>query len=658
MDIIPPVKGGIILHSSCMDNNFDTDTVRAFLKKTPPFRFLTETELDSVFTTLQSTFYPKGTVILKQDSTPSEFLHIIYQGEVKVTRTTKDGGVIFIDLRGEGDTIGFLSLLSGDRAKANVIAIEDTLCYLMEKKTAVSLFASNSAFSDYIITSHLEQYVEKPYKTMGRPLLHFTSSNKLLYKTRIGDLAIKDAAIIQADATIQEAAITMSDGGVSSLIIVNQQENPVGIITDRDLRQKVVAAGRAPSDSVQKIMTSSLVMVDSQAYYFEAILKMLQHNIHHLIVMHNGKLKGIFSNHDLMILQGTSPLTIVRDIESQHSVEGLISESRNINGVISHLLTVGAKASEITRIITEINEQLLRRLLQLTENKLGPPPVPFCWIVFGSEGRKEQTYKTDQDNAILYADPLPETDTRRIDDYFSSFAEHMRDALLQCGFPPCPGNYMATNPQWRQPLKTWEDYFSQWIATPTSEAVLSSCIVFDFRPVYGDFTLADRLKNHLLHKLEGKDIFLRHMAQLSIQVRSPVGFFRTFAVEKSGKYKNKMNLKFTCLAPIINIVRLFSLESRIPETATMERMQALKNTHTILKEFGDELENAFEFISLLRIRLQHEQIEKGLEPDNYLDPKQLNMYERRVLKQSCQLIAKLQDIINKRYNPGTGSILS
>ncbi len=641
-----------------MDSHNDTDNVRDFLKKHPPFRFLTETELDRVVTSLQSTLYPKGTYILKQDGTPSEFLHIIYRGEVKVTRMTEGGEEMFIDLRGEGDTIGFLSMLSGDRAKANVIALEDTLCYLMEKKTAVSLFASNSAFSEHLITSHLEHYVEKPLETIGRRLLHFTSSNRLLYKTRIGDLTIKEAATIQDDATIQEAAAKMSDRSVSSLIIVNQQRSPVGIITDRDLRQKVVASGRAPSESVRSIMTASLVKVDSQDYYFEAILKMLQHNIHHLIVMHNGSLKGIFSNHDLMMLQGTSPLTIVRDIESQQSVEGLVSESRNINGVISHLLTVGAKASEITRIITEINERLLRKLLQLTENKLGSPPVAYCWMVFGSEGRKEQTYKTDQDNAILYADPPAGMDPHKIEEYFSSFAELMRDSLQRCGFPLCPGNYMASNPQWRQPLTIWEQYFSQWIATPTSEAVLSSCIVFDFRPVHGDFTLADRLRNHLLLKLQGQDIFLKLMAQLSIQVRPPLGFFGTFVVEKSGTYKNKLNLKFTCLAPIINIVRLFSLESRIPETSTLERIQALKSSHQIMAEFGDELERAFEFISLLRIRLQHEQIQKGQEPDNYLNPKELSTFEKKIFKESCQLIAKLQDMINKRYNPGTGSILS
>ncbi len=640
-----------------MDNDNWTIRAREFLEKTPPFQFLEPSDLDRLAESIQPMSYAKGTRILSQDGPPSAFLQVIYQGAVKVTRTTENSEEMFIDLRGEGDTIGFLSLLSGDRAKANVVAIEDTLCLLIDKETVLHLIASNPFFSEYFITSHLTQYVEKPLALAGTRLLHYTSSNKLLYKTHIGDLALKEVVMVRDSATIGEAAREMSDRGVSSLVIVNHDESPVGIITDRDLRSKVVAVGRDPSEPVRNIMTTSLIKVDAEDYFFEAILKMLEHNIHHMIVVKNGRFIGTFSNHELMVLQGTSPLTIVRDIESQQTIEGLVTGSRGVDSIISHLLATGAKASEITRIITEINERLLRRLLELTEHKLGAPPVPFCWIVFGSEGRKEQTYKTDQDNAIIYADLPAAADPRAVETYFAAFAEHMKEALLRCGFPLCPGNYMASNPQWRQPLKTWERYFSAWIATPTSEAVLASCIIFDFRPVYGDFTLADRLKKHLLRTLEGRDIFLKLMANVAIQVRPPIGFFRTFVVEKSGEFKNQLNLKFTCLAPIINMVRLFSLEQRIPETSTLERIHALKKSHPVMKEFGDELEHAFEFLSLLRIRLQHEKKARGEEPTNYLNPKDLIPFERKLFKESCTLIAKLQEKINKQYNPGTGSIL-
>jgi len=386
-------------------------------------------------------------------------------------------------------------------------------------------------------------------------------------------------------------------------------------------------------------------------------MKIIKNSIHHIVVMESGSLRGILTNHDILVLQGTSPLSVVRDIEAQNTIEGLIPESGNINRIIALLLKEGAKASNITGIITEINDRLLKKILTISENTFGHPPVPYCWIVFGSEGRKEQTYRTDQDNAIIYADPVTEEQREAAGEYFQKFSEFVRDALVQCGFPLCHGNYMASNPTWRQPLSVWKDYFSQWISTPTPDAVLASCILFDFRPVYGDSALSERLREYLQTRLKNQDMFLKLMAQLTINLRPPIGLFKGFIVEKTGKHKNKLNLKFTCLAPLVNIVRLFSLESYSPETSTLDRIHSLKATHAIVGEFSEELEHAFEFLTMLKIRHQHEQIEQGQEPDNFITPKALSSFEQRVFKESCQLILKIQDMINKKYNPGTGSIL-
>lgn len=628
-----------------------------FLLNTPPFQNIDDADLKKVAQNLTAQFYPKGTLILKQDGPPSEFLHIIYKGGVKVYRTTEHGKEIIIDFRGEQDTIGFLSLLGRDRAKANVVAIEDTICYLMARESVLRLLESNPSFSEYFLQSHLEKYIEKPLGSMGSKPILYGSSNRLLFRTRLEDIALKEVITVRENASIQESALVMAGNKISSLIIVNGEGQPVGIVTDRDLRDRVVSQCRNFGEPVRNIMSPPTVRVDTQDVCFEAVLKMIQHNIHHVIVMRNGQLKGMLTNHDLMVLQGTSPLSIVKDIESQDTLEGLISESRNIDKVISLLLKEGAKASSITAIITEINDRLLQKLLETIEARLGQPPLPYCWIVFGSEGRKEQTYKTDQDNAIVYQDPKTDSEARAADAYFPRLAETMREALVQCGFPLCPGGYMAANPQWCQPSSVWEKYFSQWIHTPTSEAVLASCIVFDFRPVHGDFTLAQRLRSQLIKTLKNQDLFLKHMAQISVQVRPPLGFFRTFVVERSGEHKNELNLKFTCLAPLVNIVRLFSLENRIPETSTIERIHALNHRHSIMTEFGGDLEHAFEFLSFLRIRRQHARIGEGQEPDNYLNPRDLNNFERKVFKESCQLIAKIQEMINKKYNPGTGSIL-
>jgi CBS domain-containing protein len=313
------------------------------------------------------------------------------------------------------------------------------------------------------------------------------------------------------------------------------------------------------------------------------------------------------------------------------------------------LLKEGAKASNITMVITEINDRLVRKVLECAERKHGKPPVAYCWIGFGSEGRKEQTFKTDQDNAIIMADPANEAEAEAAKKYFSAFAEFVRDSLLQCGFPPCPANYMASNPQWCQPLKVWKKYFSTWISTPTPEAVLNSVAFFDFRPMYGETSLAEMLRDHLNALLKDEKVFLGYVANMAIKNQPPIGFFKYFVVDKGGAHKDELNLKIKGLAPLVDILRLFALEKGIRETSTMERIETLRSKHTIVEEYADDLEQAFEFITLLRIHHQYAQVSSGQAPDNFINPNRLSNLERRSIKEAFQLVAKIQAMIIELY---------
>ncbi|MGW8272385.1 MAG: DUF294 nucleotidyltransferase-like domain-containing protein [Thermodesulfovibrionales bacterium] len=629
------------------------EEVAGFLKSVPPFQFLDESVLENVATNLSMEFFPKNTVILTQDGPPSDSLRVIKKGGVKVSMRSDEGEEIVIDSRGEGDSFGFLSLLGKDRQRTTITAVEDTICYLLGKDKVISLLESNPAFTEYFLQSHFTKYIHKTYSEMRSKSLLYGGTDRLLFTTPVGELATKEVVTGAKDMTIQESAEKMSQHGISSLVVVEADGAPVGIVTDRDLREKVVAKGRSVLDPVSRIMSVSLIRSEARDYCFEALLKMIRYNIHHLLVVDAGKLKGVVTNHDLMMLQGTSPVSIAREIESQSTVEGLVPASNKINGMIALLLKEGAKASNITRIITEVNDRLVRKIIEMAEKKLGVAPVPYCWIVYGSEGRKEQTFKTDQDNALIYDDPESEEEAKEVEKYFSAFADFVINGLITCGFPKCPGDYMASNIKWRQPLRVWKDYFSQWISTPTPEAMLASVILFDFRPVHGDFSLAERLREHLMQSLRHKDMFLKFMSNLATSMRPPLGFFKTFVVEKSGEHKNEFNLKFTCIAPLINIVRLLSLEKNLAETSTLERIDALRDLHTIVREHGDELEHAFEFITLLRIHHQFDRIEAGMEPDNFINPDNLSNLQKRTLKESCQIISKVQDMIFRNYNPGT-----
>lgn len=619
-----------------------------FLKKEPPFQFLDDATLKSIAGSLSMEFYPKDTVILKQDGPPSDSLRIIKKGGVKVLMRAESGEDVVIDYRGEGDNFGFLSLIGRDKGKTTVIAIDDTICYTLYKDKVLKLLETSPAVTEYFM-SYLSRYVDRTYKEMQNRGI-FRSSDRFLFTTPAGDIATEVIAVDE-DTTIKEAAHVMVENKISSLIIRDKRNVPVGIVTDKDLREKVVAKGRSVSEPVKNIMTISLIRVDARDSCFEAVLKMIKYNIHHMLVIEDGNLKGIMTNHDLMLLQGTSPLSFANDIENQQSIEGLIAVSTKINNIVGILLKEGTRASNITKIITEINDRLVKKVLEIAERQHGRPPVPYCWIVFGSEGRKEQTFKTDQDNAVVYSDPESEEEEKVAKNFFAGFTSLVRDSLLKLGFPLCPADYMASNPHWCQPLRVWKRYFARWIDEPTPEAVLKSLIFFDFRPLYGNFSLAEKLRDSLKSMLGGQAVFLGHMANQMVRNTPPVGFFKSFVVEKTGEHKDEFNLKIKGLSPLVDVVRLFSLEKGIRETSTLGRIKALRDIHPIVKQHADELEQVFEFIMVLRMDHQFGQIKEGREPDNFINPNKLSNIERKTLREAFHLISKLQGQITEVYKP-------
>jgi CBS domain-containing protein len=625
------------------------EDITKFLEKIPPFQFLDTASLQDAVKGLSMEFYPKNTVILKQDGPPSDSLRIIKKGGVRISVTSGTNEDVVIDFRGEGDTFGIVSLMSKDRQKTTIVAIDDTICYLLNKEHLYRLIESHPTFTEYLLQSHFTKYIDKTYREMHNKSLFYGSSDHLLFTTQIGDMAAKEIITVGENATIRDAAQEMARNRISSVIITDAAGQPAGIVTDRDMREKVVATARNVDDPVREIMSSPLVRVDVKDYCFEAVLRMIKHNIHHILVIKDGTLKGVLTNHDLMLLQGSSPLSFAKDLESQQTIEGLVPVSMKVNRVVGLLLKEGARASNITKIITELNDRLLRKVLEIAEKRFGRPPVPYCWVGFGSEGRKEQTFKTDQDNAIIYADPGSALEEMEIRSYFTEFTGFVRDGLLQCGFPPCPADYMASNPKWCQPLRIWKKYLSDWIRTPTPDALMNALTFFDFRAMYGDAALAEELRTYLIGILKDQQVFLGHIANMAIKNSPPMGFFKSFVVEKDGAHKNELNLKVKGVAPFVDIIRLFALERGIRETSTLDRIAALRETHKIVQEYADEFEHAFEFISLLRIHHQFSLLNEGRAPDNFIDPNNLSNLEKRSLKDAFHLITKVQDLIIERY---------
>jgi CBS domain-containing protein len=624
------------------------DEVNEFLGQVPAFRLLESADLRELASRVEVDFSPAGTALLTEGGPPSGFLRIVVSGGVKASLPAGDGEFV-VDYRSEGAAIGYLSLLSGEGSRMDVTAVEDTVCYMIPREPFMELLERRPEIHEFFTRTFIAPYLDKAFSDTRANSLVLGGGEQLLFTTPVGQLQTREPVAASSGITIRDAAGIMSRNRVSSLVLTDAAGAPVGILTDRDLRDKVTAVARSCTEPVANIMSRIAVSVDAAEPCFDALVAMMQHNVHHLPVLEQGRLRRVITNHDLMLLIGKSPLSVVREIDGQQDLAGLARASRKIDNLIGMLLREGARAGNIARVITEINDRLVLRTLELVGRGLGPAPVAWNWIVFGSEGRREQTFKTDQDNAIIYADPRNAEEARQALDWFALFTPRVRDALASCGFPPCPAGYVAANPSWCKPLSSWMHTFNGWIVNPDAKAVLNSLILFDFRSPHPEDSLAKDLRSHLAVAIRRSPAFLGFLANQIVKNPPPLGFLNRIVVEKEGEHRDRLNLKLHAIAPIVDLARLFALEKGIAETGTVDRLQTLRGLNTIVGSYGEELEQAFEFLMSLRIHHQHAQIAAGREPDNFVDPDRLSALEKKTAREAFGLVAKLQGLVIERY---------
>jgi len=436
----------------------------------------------------------------------------------------------------------------------------------------------------------------------------------------------------ELDTPIHKAAAVMARAKSSAILVKTSNGEPIGIVTDQDLRNRVLAARGDATQPVSTIMSAPLVRVADQALMFEAALMMHERNIKHLVVTdERGATLGILAGAEILHVQRHALALLISEIQSAKSPEDMKDSHAKLPVFMKALLEGGARVESVTRIMTTVSDAVLVRLIGLAVVELGPPPATFSFVVLGSEARGEQTLATDQDNAIIYAD-VSSGDQAEVQAYFLRLGEKVCGWLDLIGYRRCKGEVMASNPKWCQPLSRWKQYFTDFVTAANPQDLLDVNIFFDFRCAYGEIDYATPLRQHLHGLLEGgRPIFFFNLAQSTLQFRPPRGLFGNIQLESSGEHPSTFNIK-TAIIPLVNFARIYALQNRFAEINTLDRLRRLRDQELLLPSSHDELVQSYTVLMQMRLTHQVAQMGSGTGPDNYIKLQELTQLDRSVLK--------------------------
>lgn len=446
----------------------------------------------------------------------------------------------------------------------------------------------------------------------------------------------------------------MADDGVGSVVVVSVEGETVGIVTDRDLRERVVGAGRSTGDPIATIMSTPLYTISPEAFVVEALLEMTRQNVHHLPVLEAGRLIGVISSHDLLLVEAAAPIDLARRLQACASSVELARAVPELARAIRRLFEEGLSGYEIGRIVSELNDVVIRRVLafvgeSLRDDGLGEAPLPFCWLVLGSEGRREQTLRTDQDNALVYEDASSPMVRRGAERYLRVFAERVIEHLVELGYPRCPGGSMASNPKWCQPLAVWRGYFAEWARDTTAENLMHASIYLDFRPVAGATRLSAALREEIRSQVKAWRSFPRHLGKIAVSHAPPLGLFGRFRLQRKNGLRG-INVKLGGMLLLNNALRAYAIDLGLDETNTIERLEAVGRAGGCLTAGEvEDIREAYETIFRFRLRHQLNQLAAGKLADNVLDPYALSRADQQRLREAFRAIRRLQGRVEDRY---------
>ncbi|MDO9641361.1 MAG: DUF294 nucleotidyltransferase-like domain-containing protein [Pseudotabrizicola sp.] len=596
------------------------ETIIGFLQSVHPYDTLPQDELARVATSFSRREYSAGEEVYHA-GTPLRGLYLIKRGSVEVQEPS--GQVV--SLLGPRNSFGERGLARDGLAVTTARVTEDSVLLLLPVAEFRWLIATFPAFERFF--------------SRGRG--HDLRGGDLTTQ-KVGDLMARKPVIIGPQDSVRMAAQKMRDAKVSSLGVV-QGGHFLGIITTRDMTNRVLADGLDPATPVAEVMTADPVSLRPDSLGSDILHIMLERRIGHLPVVEGGTLVGMITQTDLTRFQAVSSAQLVRDAATAETVAEMAAVTARIPRLLVQLVGGNNTHEVVTRLITDIADTVTRRLLAMAEAELGPAPVPYLWLACGSQGRQEQTGVSDQDNCLMIDDAATDDDMA----YFHALAKIVSDGLNACGYVYCPGDMMATNPQWCQPMRVWHSYFRKWVQTPDPMAQMLSSVMFDLRPIGGQASLFKDLQHETLEMAARNSIFVAHMISNSLKHTPPLGLLRGFATVRSGEHKNHIDMKLNGVVPVVDLGRIYALIGQLEPVNTRARLDAAEGAGVISVSGARDLMEAYDLIAQTRLENQARLVRSGRKPDNFLAPSDMSDFERSHLRDAFVVVRTMQSAVGQ-----------
>lgn len=598
---------------------------RAVLARHHPFDLLPEEALAAFVGAGRVRAHPADAVLLAVGA-PVSGVEIILSGGVDAF--SREGERV--TRYAPGEAIGARALLRDTRSTVRAIAIEPTRTLAIPAAAFRALLAEHpsvDAFFDRLRSAPSRRSVprEAPADAgLAAPL---------------SDVMTPDPVAVRPETSVRDAAALMAARSISCVLVEDEAGRLVGLLTTGDLTSRIVATGRSAETPVAEAMTRGPVTLAPDALVYDAMVLMSERGFGHLPIALGDRAVGVLTRTNLVRRQTVSAMYMLADIAKADAVAELAAVVARLPDLLVQLVSSGMKAWRVGVAITGVADAVTRQLLKMAQARLGPAPVPWLWLACGSQGRREQTGVSDQDNCLVLADSYEEA---RDGAYFAELARVVCDGLDACGYFHCPGDMMATNPKWRQPVRVWREYYRSWIAAPDPMAQMLSSVMFDLRPIVGDASLYEGLQAETLLLARANSIFRAHMIANSLKHTPPLGLFRGFALIRSGEHKNALDLKHSGIVPIVDLARVYALDGAIPAVNTRERLLAAPEKGTLSESGAADLVDAYDLIAEVRLEHQAQRVRAGRKPDNFLEPSTLSALERNHLKDAFGVVKGLQ----------------